>query len=218
MLMKDGFLRDRKCLIDRSAHICPGAVLGKRFRPLLDGETEEFGQSTDIGPNVYVGYHVVVGCGSKLDGGVVVDDYSSIESDVVVGEQSLVIYRAHICNEARIGRNCVIGGFVAERVTVGDGARLFGKVVHTQHNPTLGWDSEEALEKSATIQSGAFLGFDSIIIGDVTIGERAYVCAGAILTKDVPARHIAFGNNRIVAPNKWKGQLKHSPLFDKRID
>lgn len=206
------------CDIDRSARICIGAVIGKPFRPLIDaGPESEADCKTTIGPHTYIGYYAVVGEGSTLGEGVIVDDNCAIESDVIVGPRSLVIYRSQICNEARVGSRCVIGGFVAERVVVGDGVRLFGKVVHSQRDPTPGWDAPEATEESAIVEEEAFVGFDALVAGKVVVGSRAYVCAGAIVTRDVPPRHVAYGVNKVVPAAQWKGPLSRSPFFDRRV-
>lgn len=215
MLTNHGFVRVGDCDIHPSARICAGAVIGKPFRPLLDAGAEVVAEEkTSIRAAAYVGYYAVVGSGSVLSQGVIVDDHCSIESDVIVGERSLIIYRAHICNDAQVGKDCVIGGFVAERVVVGDRARVFGKVVHSQHDPTVGWDAPGASEPSALLEPGVFVGFDALVVGKVVLGAMAYVCAGAIVTRDVPAKHVAFGVNKIVPFHQWKGLLAKSPYFN----
>lgn len=218
MLNAEGYVSIGHCDIDRSARLCVGAVIGKPFRPLIDISPEpEADCKTTIGPRAYVGYYTVVGAGSTLGEGVIIDDHSVIEEDVIIGSRSLVIYRAQICNEARVGSGCVIGGFVAERVVVGDRVRLFGKVVHSQRDPMLGWDAPESTEESAIIEEGAFVGFGALVAGKVTIGRRAYVCAGAIVTRDVPPRHVAYSVNKIVPVADWKGPLSQSPFFDQMV-
>ena len=214
MLTDQGFVRLGSCKIDRTARICSGAIIGKPFRPLLVSEDKDAQRETIIGPDAYVGYYAIVGSGSVLSRGVIVDDHCSIESDITLGERSLIIYRAHICNEAQVGRDCVIGGLVAESVVVGDRARVFGKIVHSQHDPTLGWDAQEATELSAVLEAEAFVGFDALVIGKVVVGARAYVCAGAIVTRDVPAGHVAYSVNKIVPFKQWKGSLSQSRYFE----
>jgi UDP-3-O-[3-hydroxymyristoyl] glucosamine N-acyltransferase len=154
-----------------------------------------------------VGCYAVIGLGSTLAAGVIIDDYCSIENEVRVGERTLLIHRAQICSEAQVGCDCVIGGFVCERASVGDRARVFGKVIHSQHDPSLGWDTPEAVEPSAVIEPDAFVGFGALVIGEVVVGAKAYICAGAIVTRDVPAGHMAYGVNRSVPLSEWRGSL-----------
>jgi len=39
-----------------------------------------------------------------------------------------------------------------------------------------------------------FIGARAIVLKGVTIGDRAVIGAGAVVTKDVPAFHLAVGN------------------------
>ena len=201
--------------IHKSARICDGAVIGKPFRPLLADATagEEDISATVLAQDVYIGYYSLIGAGSQLAEHVIVDDQCTIECAVVVARRSLIIYRAQICNEAQIGSECVIGGFVAERTRIGDKARVFGHLVHRQHDPSRNWDSDESMEESAIVEEGAFVGFGAQIIGPVTLGKKSYVCCGAIVTKDVPPGHIVSGVNKVVRPEDWTGELRTSEYF-----
>lgn len=44
------------------------------------------------------------------------------------------------------------------------------------------------------VGSNSFLGLGAMILPGVTIGEQAYVGAGAVVTSDVPARSLVVGN------------------------
>lgn len=207
------FTQIGRCHIDPSARICSGAIIGKPFRPLIGVIVEDVSDITTIGPEVYIGYYTVVGSGTVIEAGVVLDDFSLIECEAVLGSNTLVIYRAQICNEARIGCGCVIGGFVAERVVVGDRSRVFGRIVHSHHNLRIGWDAPEAQEGSAVVGEDVFIGFDAIVVGEITIGAGAYICAGSLVTRDIPPQHIAYGVNKIVPWSEWSGVLRDSPFF-----
>lgn len=195
-----------KCNIDKSVNICSGSIIGKQFRPLLEGEPILVNSQTVIGKESYVGYNSIIGAGTIISDGVIVDDACIIENDVVIKNNTLVIYRSQICSEAIIGLDCVIGGFIAERVKIGDSSRVFGKIVHSHRKTKLGWDNPDAEEPSAIIHDNVFIGFDAKIIGGIKIERGAYICAGAIVTKNVPQDHVAFGTNKIMHLNKWKGQ------------
>ena len=204
-----------QCDIHASVRICDGAIIGKPFRPLASDLAvgEEDVSATVLARDVYIGYYSLIGAGSQLAEHVIVDDQCTIECAVTVAKRSLIIYRAQICNEAHIGSECVIGGFVAERTRIGDKVRVFGHLVHQQHDPSLNWDSDESMEESAEVEDGVFVGFGAQVIGPVRLGKKSYVCCGAIVTKEVPPGHIAFGVNQIVQPEEWKGRLKTSKYF-----
>ena len=201
------------CEIDRSADIKKGAVIGKPFRRLLDGN-QEGTKRTILNKQVYIGFYAIVGAGTEIESQTIIDDFSVVESGVKIGERTLLIYRAQVCNDAHIGDDCVIGGLIGERTIIGNGCRIFGKVVHSQHNPLLPWDAEDSEEESATIEDFAFVGFGAVIGGNISIGYKAYVLAGAVVTKDVPPFNIASGVNKFVHFSKWPGKrLSQSKFF-----
>lgn len=214
MIEGHNLIKIGKCKIHATAKICAGSVIGKPFRKLLDGTYEETSE-TVIAGDTYIGYYSIIGSSSKIESHAIIDDYCVIESRVTIGKGSLLIYRAQVCNDAQIGNDCVIGGFVAERVKIGNRCRVFGKVIHLQHDPSLGWDDDDAEEVSPVIKDSAFVGFGAVVSGDVTIGEGAFVCANALVTKDVPDFHIASKINQIVHFSKWNGRLCKSPFFSK---
>jgi maltose O-acetyltransferase len=53
-----------------------------------------------------------------------------------------------------------------------------------------GWESAKPIH----IGSNVWIGSGAIILGGVTIGDHAVIGAGAVVTKDVPARTVAVGN------------------------
>jgi len=55
-------------------------------------------------------------------------------------------------------------------------------------------ERRKALMKGPTIRRGARVGGGAILCPGVEIGEEAFVGAGAVVTKDVPARKLVVGN------------------------
>jgi len=67
---------------------------------------------------------------------------------------------------------------------------VFGHLIHRQTNTQLPWDESNTPEASAVVEDDSFVGFDAQVIGGVKLGPRAYICAGALVTRDVPADHV----------------------------
>lgn len=79
------------------------------------------------------------------------------------------------------------------------------------HGESAGWD--DAVEPVPVLQSNAFVGWDTTVIGGVSIGENSYIAAGATDTRDVPPNRIVVGANNIITPDQWTGQLAESGYF-----
>ncbi len=198
--------------ISETAVIGGTSRVGVRYRQLLEGEPMAR-PPTEVGEQVWIGEFCVVGEGVILSDGVIVDHYSQIESGVRVGDNTLITYKAQICADAVIGSNCVIGGFIAERTRVGHRCRVFGSVVHHHISADAPWDSEQSIEAGVTVFDDVFIGFNSVVARDVKIGPKSYVCAGSLVTRDVPEFHIAFGVNKLVHYTQWPGNLRTSSFF-----
>ncbi|MGD1084991.1 MAG: hypothetical protein ABSA47_09620 [Verrucomicrobiota bacterium] len=200
--------------IHHSAKICASAVIGKQFRPALAGSPSyKVSQKAIIEERVYVGEYATIGAGSVVGKGAIIDDFSIVECEVEIGKRTLLIYRAHVCNGAFVGHDCVVGGFIGENTVVGNYCRIFGTIAHAQYNPLLKWDGKHSEEKAPTFDDLSFVGFGAVVAGGVHIGYKAYIMAGTIVTKDVPSFHIVSGVNRMVHYSNWRGTLSQSPFF-----
>jgi UDP-3-O-[3-hydroxymyristoyl] glucosamine N-acyltransferase len=200
-------------IIDPSAEVDPTASIGRRFRPLLDGRPVTVDAPTVIEAEVYVGPHANVGRGAVIGAHSIVEEYANIQPEAVIGCRVLVAGRSWVGAGARVGDGSVVKGHIGENCRIGTGCRVAGDLIHRQLDPSTPWDDPAAEESSPIVADGAFVGWRSVIIGGVIIGAGAYVCAGALITRDVPAGHIACGRNEILAPSKWRGALSKSPFF-----
>jgi len=195
------------------ASIAPTAIIGNPFRPLLDGREVRVDRPTEIGAGVSIGHYTVVGQGARIGAGSIIEEFVNIQPQSEIGSRVLVTSRSYIGMGATVGDDCVIKGHVGENSRVGARCRIFGDLIHRQLDPTIPWDDPAAEEQDPVVEDGAFVGWRSVIVGGVTIGEGAYICADALITKDVPAGHIARGRNQIMHPDSWRGALGKSPFF-----
>jgi UDP-3-O-[3-hydroxymyristoyl] glucosamine N-acyltransferase len=199
--------------IDRTAQIATTAVIGSPFRPLLDGRRVRADRDTVIAAGVWVGQFAVIGEGVTIGADSLVEDYASILARSEIGERVVVAARAWIGMGVTVGDDSVIKGHVGDSVRIGTRCRIAGDLIHRQLDPSLPWDDPGSEESAPIVGDGAFVGWRAGVVGGINIGAGAYVCAGALVTRDVPAGHIACGRNQIMHPSEWRGALGKSPFF-----
>jgi acetyltransferase-like isoleucine patch superfamily enzyme len=175
--------------------IGPFCVIGGRYRRVA-GKLLKARRETRIGRECQLGAHVRILRGTRIGDRTSIDGGCTVEQNVDIGKACFLTYHAFVCNSAKIGDECVVGGFVGERSRIGDHSRIFGQLVHRQENPSAGWD--DADEPAPTLDHHAFVAFGAVVAGGVQIGKRSFVCAGAVVTKDVAPRHIVTGRDDAV--------------------
>jgi len=89
---------------------------------------------------------------------------------------------------------------IGEGTILGAGALVMDNDFHQPIEDWL-WSNDPVTgARPIKIGRGVFVGARAMILKGVTIGDRAIVGAGAIVTKDVPAYHLAVGNPaRVIA-------------------
>jgi UDP-2-acetamido-3-amino-2,3-dideoxy-glucuronate N-acetyltransferase len=138
---------------------------------------------------------------------------SAIVESKSIGAGTRVWAFAHILPGARIGRDCNICDYtfiendviVGDRVTLKCGVQLWDGIrleddVFVGPNATFTNDrfprSRQYQAKAAqtVVQQGASIGANATILPGLTIGKRAMVGAGSVVTRDVPPDTIVVGN------------------------
>jgi acetyltransferase-like isoleucine patch superfamily enzyme len=112
-----------------------------------------------------------------------------------IGDNCKIAAFVEIQKNVIIGDNCAIEAFsfIPSGVTIGDEVFIGPHVCFTNDlkpravNP--GWKNIPTL-----VKKGASIGAGSIILCGVTIGEKAMIAAGSVVTKDVPAKTMVAGN------------------------
>ncbi|MEJ4099015.1 serine O-acetyltransferase EpsC [Corynebacterium mastitidis] len=102
---------------------------------------------------------------------------------------------------ATIGRRFFIdhgmGIVIGETAEIGDGVMLY-------HGVTLGGQVLTQTKRHPTLEDNVTIGAGAKVLGPITIGEGSAVGANAVVTKDVPAQHIAVG-----IPATYRPRAKH---------
>jgi UDP-3-O-[3-hydroxymyristoyl] glucosamine N-acyltransferase len=199
--------------IHPTAQIAGTAAIGREFRPLLDGRRLAVDRGTEVHADAWIGEFTTIGQGATIGAASVIEDFASVGPRSVIGPRVVVTSRSTVGLGATVGPDCVINGFVCDNSQIGAGCKVSGELIHRQLDPSPGWDDPEAEEPAPMVGDGAFIGWRAVIVGGVNIGAGAYVCAGALVTRDVPAGYVACGRNEIMHPSAWPGALAKSPFF-----
>jgi UDP-2-acetamido-3-amino-2,3-dideoxy-glucuronate N-acetyltransferase len=136
-----------------------------------------------------------------------------VDPGAEIGEGSSIWHFCHVMTGAHIGSNVSLGQncFVAPAVWVGDGCRIQNNVslysgvtleegvfcgpsaVFTNvSTPRAGVDRRDYFEPTL-VRRGASIGANCTIVCGCTIGEYAFVAAGAVVTKDVAPHRLMLG-------------------------
>jgi len=99
----------------------------------------------------------------------------------------------------------------AKYVSIGQGTILGADVLITDtdfHLPIDNWRWSNAAgdtAESVVIGRGCFVGARAMILKGVAIGDGVVVAAGAVVTKNIPDEHLAYGNPVKIRPlaDKW---------------
>ncbi|MBO9536976.1 acyltransferase [Herbaspirillum sp.] len=144
-----------------------------------------------------------------------------VDDGAQIGEGSRIWHFVHVCGKARIGKNVSLGQnvFVGNKVTIGDNCKIQNNV-SVYDNVTLEegvfcgpsmvftnvYNPRSLIERKneyrdTLVKKGVTLGANSTIVCGVTIGEFAFIGAGAVINRDVapyalmvgvPARQIGW--------------------------
>ena len=120
-----------------------------------------------------------------------------------IGDETKIGAFVEIQKNATIGRRCKISShtFICEGVTIEDNVFVGHGVVFindsypraTADSGTLQTEQDWVVERTV-VKTGASIGSGATILSKITIGERAIVGAGSVVTKDVPPDTIVAGN------------------------
>ena len=149
-----------------------------------------------------------LGAGTVVSTGAVVFAGTRIGERVIVGDQACVRERCDVGDDVVIGRGSLVendttigaltkiqaDAYVTAYSTVEDNVFIAPCVVTTNDDFMGRTEKRHELVKGPTIRRGARVGGGAVLCPGVEVGEEAFVGAGAVVTKDVPARTVVVGN------------------------
>ena len=129
-----------------------------------------------------------------------------VDAGATIGNGTRVWHFSHVCGGARIGAGCSLGQnvYIGNDVVIGDNVKIQNHVsvydavtieddvfcgpsmVFTNvYNPRSAVSRKDEY-RATVVRRGATIGANATVVCGVTIGEHAFVAAGAVVNRDVP--------------------------------
>lgn len=165
-----------------------------------DSKLNEFNESVTIHPSSIISPNRIT---LKNNCSVTVNEDSQVDGSIFFDRENAKV---------SIGKRSFVNAMIvsAERIEIGDDVMIaWGTTIvdHNSHSSSFSKRSEDVINwmqgkkdwsyvkiSPIKIYDKVWIGFNSIVLKGVTIGEGAVVGAGSVVTKDVPPWTIVAGN------------------------
>ena len=155
-----------------------------------------------------------------------------IDENCLIGSGTKIWHFSHVMSNCVIGENCNLGQnvVVSPQVTLGNNVKVQNNVsiytgVICEDDVFLGpsmvftnvINPRSAIArkneyKKTLVKKGASIGANATIVCGNSIGEYAFIGAGAVVTKEVPAYALVIGNP--AKQTGWISEFGHKLNFD----
>ncbi|MGD0451692.1 MAG: acyltransferase [Candidatus Bathyarchaeia archaeon] len=153
------------------------------------------GTNVKIGANVAIWNYVVIGDNTKIGDGTLIGSFCDIGKNVVLGKNCNI--QAHVT----ISNDCVLG----DNVFIAPNTSLLNDKY-----------PKSVLLTPPIIRNGAQIGGGATILPDVTVGEKAVVGGGSVVTKNVAPRTVVAGNPARVVMTLKEYEAKRGTFIKSR--
>jgi acetyltransferase-like isoleucine patch superfamily enzyme len=178
------------------------------------------GEGAVIEPDVTVGFRYDPKCGpARIGDNCLLRKGALIYGDVIIGDHFQAAYYSVIRAMVKIGSHCTLfnRSTIEGIVRMGDSVRIMAHV----YIPSRTWFGDNVFvgpgvtflndrypcrrdppppPRGATIENDVMIGGGCTILPGVTIGERSFIAAGAVVSKDVPPRSFVVGVPGRISP------------------
>ena len=144
---------------------------------------------------VHIHPSAIVDDGAQLGDGTRVWHFAHVSAGAHIGEGCSLGQGVYVGNDVHIGRNVKIQNNVSvyDAVTLEDDVFCGPSMVFTNvHNPRSAVPRKDEYRRTL-VRQGATLGANCTIVCGTTIGAHAFVGAGAVVSRDVPAYALVVG-------------------------
>ncbi|MFH1228183.1 MAG: DapH/DapD/GlmU-related protein [Planctomycetota bacterium] len=166
-----------------------GALVGYKTPRKIADHTLTIGNDAYIrsGSVIYSGSNI----GNNLATGhnVIIREENTIGDHLSIWSNSIIDYGCRIGNNVKIHSNVYIAQFtvIEDDVFIAPGVSIANDI-----HP--GCEHSSKCMRGPVIKKGAQIGVNSTILPFVTIGQGAVIGSGSVVSRDIPAYSVAYGN------------------------
>jgi bifunctional UDP-N-acetylglucosamine pyrophosphorylase/glucosamine-1-phosphate N-acetyltransferase len=184
---------------------------------LIAPETVFLSFDTEIGRDVVIEPHVVIGEGVSIENGATIKSFCYMQFSRI-GEGAIVGPFARLRPGADLAKDAHVGNFVEiKKSEIGEGAKvnhltyIGDTTVGARANVgagTITCNYDGFAKHRTEIGAGAFIGSNSSLVAPVKIGEGAYIGSGSVISKDVAADALALSRSPQEERPGWAAKMR----------
>jgi acetyltransferase-like isoleucine patch superfamily enzyme len=174
-----------------------GVVLGKRPRLAPGSAAAGAVAPLRIGNGATICCGAVVFAGAQLGAGAIVGDQAFVRERSTIGERTVIGRGSAVDNDVTVGARVRVQTSVyLTAFSVVEDDVFVGPCATTTNDDTMGrrWPSPPGPSlRGATLRRACRIGGGAVLVPGVEVGEEAFVAAGAVVVRNVPARAVVMG-------------------------
>ena len=184
---------------------------------LVAPETVFLSYDTEIGRDVVIEPHVVIGEGVRIEDGATIKSFCYMQFSRI-GEGATVGPFARLRPGADLANDAHVGNFVEiKQSEIGEGAKVnhLTYIGDTSVGPranvgagTITCNYDGFAKHRTEIGAGAFIGSNSSLVAPVKIGEGAYIGSGSVISKDVAPDALALSRSPQEERPGWAAKMR----------
>jgi acetyltransferase-like isoleucine patch superfamily enzyme len=184
-------------VVGEGCKILDYAVVGKQptLSPRSTAKREEL-PPLELGAGTVVSTGAVVFAGTTLGERVIVGDQACVRERCTIGDDVVIGRGSLVENDTSIGALTKIQAhaYITAYSLLEDNVFIAPCVITTNDNFMGRTEQRHELIKGPTIRRGARVGGGAVLLPGIEIGAEAFIGAGAVVVRDVPARALMVGN------------------------
>jgi acetyltransferase-like isoleucine patch superfamily enzyme len=147
-----------------------------------------------LGEKVTVCSGAVVFAGAKIGDRAILGDQSYVRERAAIGADTVIGRGTAVDNDVQVGERCKVQTMVyLTAFSLLEDEVFVGPCAMTTNDDTMSRHGKEYELRGATLRRASRIGGGAVLTPGVEVGEEGFVAAGALVSRDVPARGVALG-------------------------